>query len=112
MIYSGKLVYNSNGEYELHNGKIVNLSNMLKKVYYHPTNNYINIKIMNGSRLLFNEDGNLHYKPIGKHFYSLHVDGEDLETILFESTDKDLEVKIYAEVLMEEALIKNETNKK
>ena len=83
--YSGRLVYDDDANYIIYSddGGVFNLSNALSTIYYHPENNHICIKVMNGSRVLFDEDGVLYKKAIGKHFYSYHVSSEDLETVLF-----------------------------
>lgn len=94
--YSGTLIYNNLGEYEL--GK-TNISEILNIIYRHPTNNHIQIKMTNKTKTLFNEDGVLYYKPILPGLYSLHVSGEDIETVLFDNVGEELEITISAEAL-------------
>lgn len=98
--YYGRLIYNDQGEYELHSPTgIVNISHILKNIYF-ADNNYIKIKIMNGCKVLFNEEGNLYLKVIIKpKLASYHVNGNDLETVLFDLVGQDLEILLFAEAL-------------
>jgi len=101
--YTGKLIYTDDAEYELHSPEgTTNLSKMLNKVYYNSISNHINIKIMDKTKTLFNEDGNLYLKVVAKpDFTSLFVNGVDLGEALFNAVDKDLEITICAEALDE-----------
>ena len=101
--YTGKLIYTDDAEYELHSPEgTTNLSKLLNKVYYHSISNHINIKIMDKTKTLFNEDGNLYLKVVAKpSFTSFFVNGVDLGEELFNAVDKDLEVTLYAEALDE-----------
>lgn len=108
--YNGKLIYNPIAEYELvYPGGMVNISSLLSKVYYSPINNKIHIKIMNGSKTLFNEEGYLLMKKDMDDIYSFHVNGNNLELVLFENTDKYIDVEIFAEALDTERTQKHET---
>ena len=99
--FSGKLTYSDFGTYQLiYPGGGVNISSILSKVYHSPTNNKIHIKIMNGCKVLFNEEGNLLIRPeTSTELYSYHINGECLETVMFYNTDKDLTFEITAEAL-------------
>lgn len=101
--YFGKLVYNDDGDYEIHleDGCIFNLSKALRTVYYHQENNHINIEIMNGNKVLFNEDGVL-YKMRDQHqLYSYFISSTNLEEVLFFNTNENIEVTLFAEALEE-----------
>jgi hypothetical protein len=95
MIKNGKLTYDDNGDYILGS---VNISKILDKIYY-ADNNTINIKIMDCTKTLFNEFGTLLRKKNEDGFYSYHVLGNDLDLVLFNNTDKDLEITLNAPAL-------------
>ena len=95
-VYEGRLEYDQDGAYVIHNhntNTVFSLSSLLFKIYYAPINR-IKIKIMNGCKTLFNEDGNLYLKRGVNGIYGYHVNGMDLESILFNNTDEYLEVTI------------------
>lgn len=100
-VFNGILDYNENADYVLESTQgrgSVNISGMLNKVYYADTNS-ISIKIMDGCKTLFNEEGNIYLKNNQFGIYSYHIDGEDLEHKLFNNTGKELEITISAEAL-------------
>ena len=95
--YSGKLNYNDRGEYELDslNPKYcsINLSELLKSICY-SYNNYIEIKILKGCKILFEESGKL-VKNFDKHnIFSFHVNSEDFESVLFNNTNEFIDIEI------------------
>lgn len=97
--YNGSLVYDDLGNYQLiYPTGSTNISKILNKIYY-ADKNYIELKIMNGCKTIFNEKGNLYIKPDDYGVYCYHIDGECLESVLFFNTDKDLDIEIYAEAL-------------
>jgi len=94
--YYGKLIYDDMGDYIVDN---FNLSKALWEIYYHP-NNHIDITIMAGCKTIFHEDGNLYRrKSDSVDLYCWHINGNDLETVLFNSTDSDIEITLFAEAL-------------
>jgi hypothetical protein len=99
--HTGELDYTKEGDYILTSpGGIVNISNLLKIIYYHPTNNHIKIKIMNGKKTLFNEDGILYLKVVfDPDITDYFISSEDLTDVLFTHVGDDLEIEIYAEAL-------------
>ncbi len=99
MIFTGKLVYNDDGNYELHNDEgIFYLTDALNEIYY-SRNNHLSLRIANGNKLLFNEDSTI-YKKINKYgIYSFYICGADLETVLFNNTDEIVDVVIMAEAM-------------
>ena len=101
LVYNDKLSRKEDAEYELHTpGIFHNISNLLKQVYY-ADNNRINIKIFNstpdGLKLIYNEDGNLLLKKNAYCIYGYHINGEDLDTALFNNVDNFIEVIVLAE---------------
>jgi len=98
--YSGKLSYDQNAEYILLSPiNTINISTILNQIYY-SNNNYIEIKITNGCKTLFNEKGNLLKRKNDEfRIYDWHVNGNCLEDVLFNWTDNDLEIAIFAEIL-------------
>ena len=101
-LVSGKLVYNDAGDYEIHNDQesyIFELSKLLEDIYYNPKCNHLNIKIIQGCKTFFNENGNLYFDKIFDRFYSYHVSGEDLGTALFNLADERIEVELESEAI-------------
>lgn len=100
--YSGRLIYNIYAEYQLLSPTVaIDLSELLSKVYYAEDSNYIELKIMNAKKIVFNEQGTLLLKKDNDGIYGYHINGENLELALFDSVDKDLFVEIYADALQE-----------
>ena len=99
----GKLVYGDKAEYLIYmnDDKVFNLSLLLDQIYYAPKTYHLHIKIMDGCKTLFNEDGGLYLAPIAKGFYSYHICSNDLESCLFENTDKELTFLIESKTLNE-----------
>jgi hypothetical protein len=96
-VFSGIFIYNDLAEYEIHfsNGYI-NISNILNRVY-NSNNNYIEIKIMNCCKLIYNEKGNLLKRKDNNGILSYHINGCNLDLAMFNNVDEDLEITIYAE---------------
>lgn len=93
--YYGKLIYNENGEYEIHSdNEIINISNRLNKIYYHPKSNLAKVRVESDKRLLFSEIGNVYYDKNDCDIYSLHINGECLEDALFNAVDENVEIII------------------
>lgn len=90
-IIVGKLKYNDDGYYEIHNerGKF-NFSKLLDKVYYSPKSYYINLCIMEGCKIIFNEDGGLYKRIDNDGINSYYILGDNLEEKLFNNTEKNL----------------------
>lgn len=97
-VFSGKLIYNSEAKYELHfsNG-YTNISNILDNIFNF-NNKYIEIKIMNCCKLIFEEKGNLmKYKSYDFGIIDYHINGNCLGNVLFNNTGESLEIIIFAE---------------
>lgn len=89
--FSGILEYNDDGQYVVGN---VNLSQILDEVYY-SNNNIINIKIYEGTKTLFIEDGYLtRRKSDIVDIYSYHVNSFGLEDLLFDTVGKYITVEV------------------
>jgi len=103
-IYTGKLSYNQDANYILYSPttkSTTNISDILYNICY-SSNNYIEIKIMKGCKILFNESGRLLNKIDDKNgLLSYHINSEDLESVLFFNTGEYLDIEIYSEVLNE-----------
>ena len=100
-IYTGKLFYNEQANYTLYfpTSDTINISDILYNICY-SSNNYIEIKIMKGCKILFNESGRLLNKIDDINgLLSYHVNSEDLESVLFFNTEEYLDIEIYSEVL-------------
>jgi len=96
--YTGKLLYNEQANYTLHSptSDTINISDILYNICY-SSNNQIEIKIMKGCKILFNESDRL-LKRIDKQngLLSYHVNSEDLESVLFFNTEEYLDIEIYS----------------
>jgi len=95
--YEGKLIYNDNAEYELLSPiskSTINLSELLNTICYSYNNN-VEIRILKGCKILFNESGRL-LNNINKEngLLSYHVNSEDFESVLFYNTDEYLDIEI------------------
>ena len=100
-IYTGKLFYNEQANYTLYfpTSDTINISDILYNICY-SSNNYTEIKIMKGCKILLNESGRLLNKIDDKNgLFSYHVNSEDLESVLFFNTEEYLDIEIYSEVL-------------
>jgi len=100
--YSGKLSYNEQANYILYSPTTkltTNISDILYNICY-SSNNQIEIKIMKGCKILFNESGRLLNKINNKNgLLSYHVNSEDLESVLFFNTNEYLDIEISSVVL-------------
>lgn len=106
----GKLVYNDDGKYELHMADgILCLSDILAEAYYSAASNHINLQIMDRDKILFQENDIIYRKPNQYGVYSYFIAGNDLETVLFDNTDKIVEVKVSAEAVVDYAPFFRET---
>lgn len=97
--YSGILKYNDSAEYELcFRNKKINISNIIDQVYHSP-NNFIEIKIMNCCKLIFEEQGKLYMRKDQFGINCYHISGCNLDYTLFQMVDEVLDITIYAEIL-------------
>jgi len=99
--YSGKLIYEKdNGDYEIlipspiRESRLINLSNTLFNLCY-STRNYIEIKIMNGCKIIFDYNGILD-KVVDKEngLLSYNVGDKDLEKLLFYTVGEYIDIEI------------------
>lgn len=89
--FNGILEYNDDAEYTVGS---TNLSQILDDIYY-SKNNIINIKIYEGSKTLFAEEGYLtRRKSDVADIYSYHVSSFGLEDTLFDAVDKYIDVEV------------------
>jgi len=99
--HSGRLVYNQDANYELQSPTgIVNISEILDRIHT-SSNKYIEIKIMNCCKLIFEEKGNLmKYKSYDAGVVDYHINGNCLGDVLFFNTGENfLDIAIFAETL-------------
>jgi len=103
-IYTGKLSYNEQANYILYSPttkSTINISDILYNICY-SSNNQIEIKIMKGCKILFNESGRLLNKIDDKNgLLSYHINSEDLESVIFNNCDDFVDIELYSEVLNE-----------
>lgn len=90
----GKLIMNDNGEYIIDK---INLTKLLNKIYYSnsPT---LSIVIDSDSRTLLNAKGDLYLDKDNFGVYCWHIDGECLESVLFNNTETMLNISISTRV--------------
>ena len=103
-IYTGKLSYNEQANYQIQSptSDTINISDILYNICY-SSNNQIEIKIMKGCKILFNESGRLLNKINDKNgLLSYHVNSEDLESVIFNNCDDFVDIEIFSEVLLGE----------
>ena len=97
-VYSGKLSYDQDANYILYSPttkSTTNISDILYNICY-SLNNQIDIKIMKGCKILFNESGRLLNKIDDNNgLLSYHVNSEDLESVLFYNCDDFVDIEIY-----------------
>jgi len=100
--YSGKLSYNQDANYILYfptTKLTINISDILYNICY-SSNNQIEIKIMKGCKILFNESGRLLNKIDKQNgLLSYHVNSEDLESVLFFNTGEYLDIELFSRFL-------------
>ena len=95
--YSGKLSYNQDANYQIQSpiSSTINISDILYNICY-SSNNQIEIKIMKGCKILFNESGRLLNKIDDINgLLSYHVNSEDLESVIFNNCDDFVDIEIY-----------------
>ena len=97
--YSGKLFYNEQADYIFYSPttkSTTNISDILYNICY-SSNNQIEIKIMKGCKILFNESGRLLNKIDDINgLLSYHVNSEDLESVLFNNCDDFVDIEIFS----------------
>ena len=89
----GMLEYTDDGRYVLDG---LDISAILKEVYYSDKSNAISFRINKGCRTLFNEEGTLliRMSEEANCIYGYHINGEDLETKLFNTVGNVIGVEL------------------
>jgi hypothetical protein len=94
---SGILTYDDSGNYVVGN---VNFSSILDKIYY-ANNNHLDIKIYEGNKILYIENGNLYRRKADDiDIYDYHICGNNLENVLFNSVGKFVTIEFFAEAVI------------
>lgn len=98
--FCGKLVYSDLGRYIVvsPNTDTLNISEILDTIYF-SDNNKMNIKIMSGSKTLYNEQGNLLKKRGQYGIFDYHINGCNLEDVLFANCGMNVDVEIVADTV-------------
>jgi len=98
--YSGKLIYEKdNGDYEIlipspiRESRLINLSNTLFNLCY-SARNYVVLKIMNGCKIEYANNGNLTKDYDDKHLFVYHVGDKEIESILFNLVGEWIDIEI------------------
>jgi len=95
----GKLKMNDNGEYIIDR---INLTKVLKKIYY-SKRPFLSITVESETRTLFKSKGELYFDKDDYGIWCWHVNGECLESVLFNHTDEILNIIINTDVKLEES---------
>ena len=94
----GKLKMNDNGEYIIN---IINLTKVLKKIYY-SKRPFLSITVESETRTLFKSKGELYFDKDDYGIWCWHVNGECLESVLFNHTEEVVDIIIDTDVKAEE----------
>jgi hypothetical protein len=95
----GKLKMNDNGEYIIDK---TNLTKVLKKIYY-SERPFLSIKVESEARTLFKSKGELYFDKDNYGIWCWYVNGECLETVLFNHTEEVVDIIIDIDVEAEDA---------
>ena len=80
----GKLKMNDSGEYIIDK---INLTKVLEKIYYSKSP-FLSITVESEARTLFKSKGELYFDKDNYGVWCWHVNGECLETVLFNHTEE------------------------
>lgn len=93
--YFGKLVYNDDAEFEIHDDTgIINITQLLDGIYK-SENKLIFVEVMKANSLLFQEDGGVCIKPDEQNVMCHYICGVNLDRIFWDNTDEYVEITIY-----------------
>lgn len=95
----GKLKMNDNGEYIIDK---TNLTKILKKIYY-SKRPFLSITVESETRTLFKSKGELYFDKDDYGIWCWHVNGECLESVLFNHTNEKLYIVINTKAEVEAA---------
>jgi len=94
----GKLKMNDNGEYIIDK---TNLTKLLEKIYY-SERPFLSITVESETRTLFKSKGELYFDKDDYGIWCWHVNGDCLESVLFNHTDEVLDISINTNVKTED----------
>lgn len=95
----GVLKMNDNGEYIIDR---INLTKVLKKIYY-SKRPFLSITVESETRTLFKSKGELYFDKDDFGIWCWHVNGECLESVLFNHTEEVVYIIIDTDVKAEDA---------
>lgn len=95
----GKLKMNDSGEYIIDK---TNLTKVLEKIYYSKSP-FLSITVESETRTLFESKGELYFDKDNYGVWCWHVNGECLETVLFNHTEEVVDIIIDTDVKAEDA---------
>lgn len=98
IVLYGKLKMNDNVEYIIDK---TNLTKVLKKIYY-SERPFLSITVESETRTLFRSKGELYFDKDDYGIWCWHVNGECLETVLFNHTEEVVYIIINTDVKAEE----------
>lgn len=94
----GKLKMNDNGEYIIDR---INLTKVLEKIYY-SKRPFLSITVESETRTLFKSKGELYFDKDDYGIWCWHVNGECLESVLFNHTEEVVYIIINTDVKAED----------
>ena len=94
----GKLKMNDNGEYIIDR---INLTKVLEKIYY-SKRPFLSITVESETRTLFKSRGESYFDKDDYGIWCWHVDGECLESVLFNHTEEVVYIIINTDVKAED----------
>lgn len=94
----GKLKMNDDGEYIIDR---INLTKVLEKIYY-SKRPFLSITVESETRTLFKSKGELYFDKDDYGIWCWHVDGECLESVLFNHTEEVVYIIINTDVKAED----------
>jgi hypothetical protein len=94
----GKLKMNDSGEYIIDK---TNLTKVLEKIYY-SERPFLSITVESETRTLFKSKGELYFDKDDYGIWCWHVNGDCLESVLFNHTDEVLDISINTNVKTED----------
>jgi hypothetical protein len=96
--YFGKLIYNDNGEFEIHTDtKIINITKILNDIFDSGLRPLVYIKVMMGDKLLFEESGGLFINIDKFGINCFYICGLNLDALLLDYENEVLEITIKRE---------------
>jgi len=93
--FNGTLIYNENGQFEIHNGnEIINITEILDNIFDSQLRPLVYVKVMKGDSLLFEESGGLFINTDKFGINCFYICGMNLDLLLLNHENEFLEITI------------------